>query len=145
MARNSVNAFVAYENHKEDNFEESSVELYQNKQNFKNVFFFQISYLASYLVLVSYLVKNKNSFFPGTYDEASLLLTLLGKYKDQDNLFSSYTFSPLLINKIKDWFYAKLTCSVLYYFLNQKIAKSNRNPVDWCLIGGLIQSPTTNY
>ena len=135
MARNIINAFFSYEDEdpKEDDFEESSVELYQNKQNFKTVF--------------PHILFGKEGkyFFPGTYDEASLLLTLLGKYKDKDNLFSMYTFPPLLRTKIKDWFYAKLTCSVLYYFLNQKIAKNNINPVDWGLIGGLIQSPTTNY
>lgn len=51
-----------------------------------------------------------------------------------------YTFSPLLIDKIKDWSYDKLTCSVLYYYLNYKISKNQLNPVDWSRIGENIQS-----
>lgn len=81
------------------------------------------------------------SFFPGTYDSAYLLLTLLGQFKDQESLFDSYVFSPLLRDKIKDWSYGKLTCSVLYYYLNHKLAKNKVTSVDWSQIGDLIQSP----
>ena len=129
MAINFVNAFFSYEDQEETSFEESSVELYQNKQKFQTVF--------------PHILFGKEGkyFFPGTYDEASLLLTLLGEYKDQDNLFSSYTFPPLLTNKLKDWSYGKLTCSVLYYYLNYDLARNNITPHDWSLIGELIQSP----
>ncbi len=129
MAINFVNAFFSYEDQEENNFEESSVELYQNKQNFQTVF--------------PHILFGKEGkyFFPGTYDEASLLLTLLGEYKDQYNLFSSYTCPPLLTNKIKDWSYGKLTCSVLYYYLNYDLARNNITAVDWSLMGELIQSP----
>lgn len=129
MALNFVNAFFSYEDPKEENFEESSVELYQNKQNFQTVF--------------PHILFGKEGkyFFPGTYDEASLLLTLLAAYKDQDYLFDSYTFPPLLTNKIKDWSYGKLTCSVLYYYLNHDLARNNITPLDWSFIGELIQSP----
>lgn len=129
MAINFVNAFFSYEDQEENNFEESSVELYQNKQKFQTVF--------------PHILFGKEGkyFFPGTYDEASLLLTLLGEYKDQDNLFSSYTFPPLLTNKIKNWSYGKLTCSVLYYYLNYDLARNNITAVDWSLMGELIQSP----
>ncbi len=38
-----------------------------------------------------------------------------------------YSFSPFLRDKIKNWPYNKLACSVLYYYLNIKIAKNNLN------------------
>ena len=46
--------------------------------------------------------KETRYIFPGTYDEASLLLDVLYGYKDQKHLFSQHTFSPFLIDKIKD-------------------------------------------
>ena len=73
------------EEEKEDEFETSYLELYQNKQNFQPVF-------SNVL-----FGKEGKYFFPGTYDEASSLIIVLGNYKDQENLFSAYTFSPLLI------------------------------------------------
>lgn len=103
--------------------------MYPNKQNFQTVFSNQLFDTEGYY------------FFPGTYDEAYLLLTLLGPFKDQESLFDLYVFSPLLKDKIKDWSYGKLTCSVLYYYLNYKISKNNLTPADWSLIGDLIQSP----
>ena len=116
------------EEEKEDDFEDSSLELYQNKQNFQTVF--------------PHILFGKEGkyFFPGTYDEASSLIIVLGNHKDQENLFSMYTFPPLLTNKIKDWSYDKLTCSVLYYYLNHRIAKNQLNPLDWNRVGDLIQS-----
>lgn len=116
------------EEEKEDFLETSYLELYQNKKNFQPVF-------SNIL-----FGKEGKYFFPGTYDEASSLIILLGKYKDQENLFSIYIFPTLLIDKIKDWSYGKLTCSVLYYYLNHRIAKNQLNPLDWNRIGDLIQS-----
>jgi len=129
MAINFVKAFSSSEDPNEENFEDSSSKLYQNKQEFQTIF--------------PHILFGKEGkyFFPGTYDEASLLLTLLGEYKDQYNLFSSYTFPPLLTNKIKDWSYGKLTCSVLYYYLNYDLARNNITALDWSFIGELIQSP----
>ena len=133
MALNCYNAFsfsaYEYESEEEDNFEESFSGLYKNKQNFQTVFSNQLFGTEGYY------------FFPGTYDESTLLLTFLGKYKDQETLFDVYSFSPLLVDKIKDWSYGKLTSSALYYYLNCKIAKNNLTPVDWGLVGDLIQSP----
>ena len=135
MALNYHNAysFSAFsesdsEEENEEKFEDSYLELYQNKQNFQPVF-------SNVL-----FGKEGRYFFPGTYDEASSLIIVLGNYKDQENLFSMYTFPPLLIDKIKDWSYDKLTCSVLYYYLNHIIAKNQLNPLDWNRIGDLIQS-----
>lgn len=116
------------EDEKENELEISYLELYQNKQNFQTVFPHTL------------FGKESKYFFPGTFDDASSLIIVLGNYKDQENLFSTYTFSPLLIDKIKDWSYNKLTCSVLYYYLNYKISKNQLNPLDWSRIGDLIQS-----
>ncbi len=52
-----------------------------------------------------------------------------------------YSFSPFLRDEIKNWPYNKLTCSVLYYYLNIEIAKNNLNSQDWSMIGDFIQSP----
>ena len=117
------------ESEEEDDFERSDIELYPNKQNFQTVFSNQL------------FGTEGEYFFPGSYDEAALLTTLLGEYKDQESLFSSYSFSDLLVEKIKDWPYGKLTCSVLYYYLNHDIARNNINSVDWSQLGDLIQSP----
>ncbi len=117
------------DNFEEDNFEESDVELYRNKQNFQTVFSSQL------------FGKEGKYFFPGTYDEAALLTTILCEFKDQEHLFSMHRFSPLLRDKIKNWSYSKLTCSVLYYYLNIEIAKNNLNSQDWNIIADLIQSP----
>ena len=118
-----------YELEEEADFEESDIELYPNKEDFQNVFSNKL------------FGTEGEYFFPGTFDEATLLTTLLGEYKDQESLFSSYIFSDLLVDKIKYWPYYKLTCSVLYYYLNSKLAKHDLNPVDWGLVGDLIQSP----
>ena len=140
MALNYYNAFCfsAYEeeyeseSEEEDDFETSDIELYPNKQNFQTIFPNQLFGTEK---------GYGEYFFPGTYDEAALLTTLLGEYKDQESLFDLYVFSDLLVDKIKDWPYGKLTCSVLYYYLNHDIAKNNLNCVDWKMIGNLIQSP----
>lgn len=144
MALNCYNAFYlsAYkeeyeseseeyesESEEEDAFERSDIELYPNKQNFQNVFSNKL------------FGTEGEYFFPGTFDEATVLTTLLGAFKDQEKLFSTYSFSDLLVDKIKEWSYDKLTCSVLYYYLNYKIAKNDLTPVDWGLVGNLIQSP----
>jgi len=113
----------------EDNFEESTIELYRNKQNFQTVFSSQL------------FGKEGKYFFPGTLDEASILITILCGFKDQKRLFSMHLFSPLLRDEIKNWPYSKLTCSVLYYYLNIEIAKNNLNSQDWNIIADLIQSP----
>lgn len=134
MALNYYNAFSESESEseEEDNFEESYFELYKNKQNFQTVFSNKLFGTEGYY------------FFPGTYDEAYLLMTFLDIYKDQETLFNVYSFSPLLVDKIKDWPYDKLTCSVLYYYLNYKIAKNNLTCVDWSLVGNLLQSPANS-
>ena len=85
--------------------------------------------------------KEGKYFFPGTYDEASLLLDLLYTFKDQKHLFSMYTFSPLLIDMIEDWPFSKFSCSILYYYLNIDMAKNNIISKDWSMIAKLIQSP----
>lgn len=113
----------------EKSFEKTNIELYPNKQKFETVFSNQLFGINGYY------------FFPGTYDESCLLVTCLSSYKDQKSLFEVYELSPLLRDKIKDWSYGKLVCSVLYYYLNYEIAKTNLNSLDWFLIGGLIQSP----
>lgn len=112
----------------EKSFEKTNIELYPNKQKFETVFSNQLFGINGYY------------FFPGTYDESCLLLTCLSSYKDQKSLFEVYELSPLLRDKIKDWSYGQLVCSVLYYYLNYEIAKTNLNSLDWFLIGGLIQS-----
>ncbi len=90
MALNYYNAFSESESEseEEDNFEESSFELYKNKQNFQTVFSNKLLGTAGYY------------FFPRTYDEAALLMTFLDIYKDRETLFNVYSFSPLLVDKI---------------------------------------------
>jgi len=117
------------ENFEENNFETSDIELYRNKQNFRTAFPSQL------------FGKEGKYFFPGTSDEASLLITVLNEFKDQKRLFSMYRFSPLLRDEIQNWPYNQLTCSVLYYYLNIEIAKNNLNSQDWSMIGDFIQSP----
>jgi hypothetical protein len=50
-------------------------------------------------------------------------------------------FLLFIRNKIKDWSYGKLTCSVLYYYLNHDLARNNITLLDWSFVGELIQSP----
>ena len=64
----------------EESFEDTNIELYPNKEKFKTVFPNQLFGINGYY------------FFPGTYDFAELVLTLLGSYKDQINFLSLYTF-----------------------------------------------------
>ena len=135
MTENSYNFFsVGFETsssseEEEEIFEESNFELYRNKENFQTIFSNQL------------FSKEEKYFFPGTYDEASNLITLLCQFKDQKTLFHMHNFPPLLTDKIKNWSYSKLTCSVLYYYLNTEIAKNNLNHEDWHTIADLIQSP----
>ena len=102
--------------------------MYPNKQKFKIVFSNQLFGINGYY------------FFPETYDESCLLLNCFSSYKDQKSLFKVYKLSPLLRDKIKDWSYGKLVCSVLYYYLNYEIAKPDLNYLNGFLIGSLIQS-----
>jgi len=122
MTSNSYEPFT-------ESFEKKNLELYQNKQNFRTAFPSEL------------FGKKGKYFFPGTSDEASLLIGVLDGYKDQKRLFSMYNFSPLLRDEIKNWPYSKLTCSILYYYLNSEIAKNNLNSQDWSMIGDFIQSP----
>ena len=131
--KDNSNSFSENFEESDDPSYESDVELYQNKQNFQTV-----------LILPKegkdqLFGKEGKYFLPRTYDEASLLLDVLHKFKDQKHLFSMYTFSSLLIAKIEDWPYNKLACSVLYYYLNIDIAKNNLISTDWS--SNLIQSP----
>ena len=116
----------------EEPFEESTTEMYLNKQKFNNAF-------PSKLFGI-----DGKYFFPGTLDEASILVGVVGLFKDQKTLFSYHKFSPLLRDKIKDWTYGKLACSVLYYYLNSEISRSSINFQDWHMIAGLIHSPIIN-
>lgn len=71
MALNYYKTFSESESEEEDNFEESYFELSKNKQNFQTVF------------SNKFFGTEGDYFFPGTYDEASLLMTFLNIYKDQ--------------------------------------------------------------
>ena len=127
--KHNYNSFSENVEKSDDPWDESDVELYKNKQNFQTVFSDQL------------FGKEGKYFFPGTYDEASLLLDVVYGFKDQEHLFSRHTFSPLLIDKIEDWPFSKFNCSVLYYYLNIDIAKNNLISMDWSIIANLIQSP----
>jgi len=110
-------------------FQESSSELYTNRQNFQTVF------------LDNSFGKEGDFFFPGTFDEASLLLNLLYSSKNQKEFFHLHTFSPFLRNSIKNWSYSKLTCSALYYRLNSILIERTLEIDEWKNIAELIQSP----
>lgn len=110
-------------------FQESDTELYPNRENFQTVF------------LDNSFGKTGDFFFPGTLDEASLLLNLLYSSENQKEFFHLHAFSPLLINSIKDWSYSKLTCSALYYSLNSILVERTLQIDDWRNIAELIHSP----
>lgn len=119
-------------NFEEKSFEASNIELYQNKQNFRTAFPSQ------------FFGKEGKYFFPGTLDELYFFISMGNEFKDQKSLFSMYKISPFLKDKIKNWPYNKLTCSVLYSYLNIEIVNNNLDPQDWGIIGDFLQSPAVS-
>jgi len=85
-------------------------------------------------------------YFPGTFEDANIIIHELYKFEDLDDLFGLYEFS--FENQVKNWSPSTLACSALYYYLNCETLKvlwlepsgDFIKPYDWKIICYMMHS-----